>query len=154
MLLPPVDAPIAVERDYIPLMVQSPFKRKEEIEVRISRKMMEHLEKYGPKRKFYDSQSLPDVLEHPAVIFEGLSRTPFEKGFCYSCVPPCRWLDDQVKMPLPLWKVFLAYVIRLGDNYFVLDWNWRPADRSKPGYPRNWERDYTREIWPTSSLST
>jgi hypothetical protein len=153
MRLPAADAPIAVERDYIPLMAQSPFKGKEEIEVRISRKMMEHLEKYGPRRKFYDSQSLLDVLEHPAVIFEGLCRSPFEKGFCYSCVPPYRWLDDQEKMPLPPRKVFLAYVVRLEDNNFVLDWNWRQADRLKPSYPKNWEKDYTREIWPTSSRS-
>ena len=150
MRLPPADAPIVVERDYIPVPAQSPFGGRETIEVCVSRRMLLHLEKYGPARKFYDCQSLPDVLEEPAVIFEGLCRTPFEKGFCYSCVPPFRWLDDQEKGKVPPRKVFLAYVVRLEDSFFVLDWNWRPADPSKPSYPRFWEKDYTREIWPTN----
>jgi hypothetical protein len=53
VLLPKADAPIAVERDYIPLIAQSPAKMEGVIEVRVSRKMLDHLQKYWPSRKCF-----------------------------------------------------------------------------------------------------
>jgi hypothetical protein len=151
MLLPKAGTPIAGAPDYIPLPAKSPYDMNGETEAFISKKMLEHLERHGPTRKFFDAQSLPDVLESPTVIFGGLQRTPFGAGFCYSCVPTCRWFDDQSKMPLPPWKVFLAYVFPLGEELFVLDWNWRFCDQSRSGYPKNWQKDYGRQVWPPTS---
>jgi hypothetical protein len=153
MKLPPAGMPVVVQ-DYIPLPARSPEDLDgsplecEIVEAFISRKMMEHLEQYGPRRKFYDIRSITDALETPAVIFEGLQRHPFEQAYCYSCVPARRWLNEEDTGPPPPWQVFLVYVVRMDGKLVVLDWNWRPADRSKPYYPKNWEQDYARRLWP------
>ncbi len=145
MQLPKAGQVVAIP-DYIPLAARSPYKGQTEIEVLVSKVHLEHLEKYGPTRKFFDSILIPEILESPTAYFKGLNRMPFQLGFCYSGVPSCRWFDDQTKMPLPPLMVFLVYVVPLGGDHFVLDWNWRFADPTMPGYPKNWRKDYTRQL--------
>jgi hypothetical protein len=155
MILPPANSPIQIESEYIRLPARSPDEGvRADIDVFISRKMVEHLRRYGPKRKFYDVQSVPDALEEPTAIFLGLKRTPFDEAYCYSCVPPHRWRNEQEKMPLPPERVFLTYVARLGDHLHVLDWNWRWADPRNFGYPKSWKTDDVRQIWPQTSYLT
>jgi len=110
--------------------------------------MLEDLEKWGPSHKFWDAWLLPEALENPVVILEGLNRTGYDTGLCYSCVPAYRLLDEKTRIKPPPLKVFLTYVVSRDGREVVLDWEWRFTDLNRRGYPTHWQRDYTRQLWP------
>ena len=151
MFLRPSGSAPSVIPDYIRLPGKNPYTGGDDGEVLISRDMLEDLENNGPTQKFWDVCLIPDNLENPVVILEGLNRPGFENGFCYSSVPTCRWKDEQTKMAPPPLKVFLTFVHPRGNDLFVLDWEWRFVDLSRPGYPKNWRRDYVRQKWPPTN---
>jgi hypothetical protein len=115
------------------------------IHVRTS--MLEDLEQHGPEWKFYNAQLIPEALEAPTVILQGLNRVGFDDAYCYSRVPSCRWIDESTKgQPLP-YAVFVVFVA-CANPAVVLDWEWRMADQSHPGYPRKWQTDFGNQVWP------
>jgi len=118
--------------------------------VEISKAMLEHLENNGPLWKFCNAALLPEALENPAVILQGLNRVGYDGAYCYSRIPSCRWVDEYTSTtPLPH-TVFVVFVSSLAQPN-VLDWEWRLADTTYPGYPKRWERDFTRQVWPPTN---
>jgi hypothetical protein len=151
MLLPPAGAPGTSVPDYIPIPAKSPYTGRDDATVLVSRAMIDDLEAKGQTRAFYDAYLLPDAVENPVVILEGLNRTGFQNGFCYCSVPKTRWLDEQTKMPVPPLKVFVVLVAPVGNDLHVLHWEWRFVDLKRPGYPKKWNTDFVRQAWPPTN---
>jgi hypothetical protein len=132
----------------IRIPAKSPYNGSDDAELIVSRAMLIDLEKQGPTRKFYDAQLISETVESPVVILEGLNRTGFQSGYCYSRIPTCRWVDEQTKADAPVGRVFVVFVMPANHGLCVLDWEWRLEDEANAGYPRYWKSDYTRQIWP------
>src|SRR5262245_25527209 len=84
---------------------------------RISVPMLEALEKNGPTTKFFDALLVPETIESPDVVFEGLNRGGLSHGLCYSRVPTERWQDAQTKIAPPPSMVFLVFIRPIGTEF-------------------------------------
>jgi hypothetical protein len=114
------------------------------------------LAEYGPAWKFLDARLIPETVDDPTAIFEGLNRQGLEEGVCYVTVPSRRWIRDggeaggTIEAPSPPGRVFLVFAARREWGFVILDWEWREADSDNPGCPNDWGRDFGRKIWPTT----
>jgi hypothetical protein len=115
----------------------------------INRPLLENLEKFGPKRRFWDALIVPDALESPTVILEGLKRKNHGDSFCYCFVPALRWASEVRRVSAPPRKVFCAFVEPIKDGSFnVFDWHFRAVGPEATGIPHRWSRDFERIVWP------
>lgn len=121
----------------------------------ISRDMLLNLVENGPEYKLNDAWCIPDVLDYPKVIFEGLNRSEYEDGFCFSGLPEKRRTSqDRETVDSPQFMVFLVFAQYQDDKLIVLDWEWRREDRNNPGYPLGWKDAFKRQTWPLPSPSS
>ncbi len=111
---------------------------------------LEHFEAYGPRWKFHAAKLIPEALQDPTAILQGLKRDGMEDAVCYVTVPSRIWIRDRVEAPFPPGKVFLVFAAERPWGYVVLDWELRDADADNAGCPKNWHDDFERRIWPTS----
>ena len=115
----------------------------------VSASLLKHLEQYGPRWKFHDAKLIPEALQDPTTVFEGLKRDGMEDAYCYASVPSQRWVRDRIEAPFPPNTVILVFASKRPWGFAVLDWERREADHDNPGCPKNWDRDFERRIWPT-----
>ncbi|HEX5272172.1 MAG TPA: hypothetical protein VFW33_16865, partial [Gemmataceae bacterium] len=146
MLLPPVGLAPATARGYITLNAIDPYSFGNDGTFLLSVPMINDLEQNGPTQKFCDAALIPEALERPTVILEGLKRTNYAAGLCYCTVPTERWTHDangeMQRIKPPMLKVFSVYVNPVGDNLFVLDFDWRVVGPGGTGIPYRWQRDF------------
>lgn len=153
MKLPPAGLAVAPLTDYIPIPALSPKTGSVDATLLVSRTLLLDLEAKGETRRYYDALLLPEVVENPTVVFEGLKRVNYQDqdGCCYVGVPSCRWLDEQTKEKIPPLKVFVVTVATAGADAHVLWWEWRFVDLKRPGYPKKWQSDFGRQVWPPTN---
>jgi len=115
----------------------------------VSKHHIERLQRAGPHWKFYNLHAMKEVLEVPAVVFTGLHREGVEHGYCYSGHASKKMQGPGIELPPP--PDFVAVVIVCPDHRgnIVLDWEWRREDPDKPGWPQDWQSDFTRPVWTT-----
>jgi hypothetical protein len=113
----------------------------------VSQQHVEHLQRSGPQWKFNNLHVLPEILNDPSVIFEGLKRDDFEGGFCYGGHVSKRMQSTTIELPPPPEMVAVVFVRPRGRENIVLDWEWRPEHSDKPGWPESWDDDFERVKW-------
>lgn len=123
----------------------------DEWEFLVAREMIEHLQRSGPRPKFYDSFLLGEILASPAAVFRGLKRDGFEEAYCYCGVPSRRMISTTVEAPPPPGRTFLVYVSSDHRGHVVLDWEWRPAHQDRQGLPSDYETSFGSQTWPKTS---
>ena len=89
--------------------------------VRISREAAEVVCDQGPVGKFHDLFLVPDLLDDPHFICEGLRRKGAEKHLCYVGRPQFRKREDGQSQEAPMNRVFLVFVSSKGT---LLKWRW------------------------------
>lgn len=123
------------------------------ITLKLSRAEVGRVVKNGPRSRYYelagtadpnfDGSSVYNVLNSPAVIFEGIRR--FQKGGqCYCGVPPQRWTEGGNMTPPPPGMVFAVYVNPGG---WIYDWRWEKMDPSQPEYPVDFQKRFKEVLW-------
>ena len=117
----------------------------------VSKEMLERLQRYGPKPKFYDASLIPEILTSPSAVFQGLNREGYEDAHCYSGIPAHRKISSSIEAPPPPGMTFLVYVHTDHRGHLVLDWEWRPVHPGQKGFPVNYESDFGRQTWPKTS---
>lgn len=100
------------------------------------------------KQRFLDARLIPEALEKPTAIFEGLQRFDGENGRCYCCIPEKRKRIDRTVAAAPLGKVFLVFLKGEATGLFVFNWGWRTKDFFAEGCPHGWQNDFGRKLWP------
>lgn len=128
---------------------------------RFRRAVLEHLERYGPAQRIYDTLLVPDAVLNPRRIYSGLQRANYRNGLCYCSLPETRTLvveekkvDDEIDemvtevVAAPQNKVFCVFVNLTGSKYTILDWQWRESDRGTPDAPMNASTHFGRLLWP------
>jgi hypothetical protein len=105
------------------------------------------VEEKGPEWKFSDARFVPEAVDVPDAILEGLKRHGEEDALCYSVratVDP----DNDDNEALPRYGyVFLAFVKHCIGGFIVYDWDWREEDPDMPGHPLSWEDDFEKPTW-------
>jgi hypothetical protein len=149
MVLPP---PGYVPEPYIKLKAKNPHTGVGEIDVFVSRAMLEDLEESGPDERFFDALLLPEALESPSIIMKGLKRPGFDDGFCFIRKPSIRWINSETTTPPPVDMVFLAFIRSEKEaepnRFIVHDWTMRRIDKRKPELPEDWENDFEKRVFP------
>ena len=113
--------------------------------------LLRHLERFGPRQKFFDAFLIENALERPTALLEGLKRKNYDNGLCYCHVPLSRYVGESKQIPSPAQKVFCVYAEPTPNGAFqIIDWEWRRVETGATGVPKNWRRDFERLIWPTN----
>jgi hypothetical protein len=119
----------------------------------VSKDAIKHWQTYGPAWKFRDAAMIPEAVQAPTAIFEGLNRDGLEEGVCYATVPSGRRIREggeragTIDGPSLPKRVFLVFAAERDWGFVVLDWEWREADSDDPGCPKDWDKDFGRRIW-------
>jgi hypothetical protein len=141
-------APVAVPA-LIPIPAMNPQTGMVTWTVHVEQSMLEHLRLNGPAWKFYNAALICEAVESPGVILQGLNRPGFSGAYCYSRSPSCRWISEEESRPPRPSIVFVVFV-SAAPQPAVLDWEYRLEDKKRPGYPLNWNADFTRVVWPST----
>ncbi|MFN2507197.1 MAG: hypothetical protein ABR589_00295 [Chthoniobacterales bacterium] len=110
----------------------------------ISQSRIRHFLRYGPAHKFFESLSIPYVLQNPSVIFSGLERENFQNGLCYAGLPPVQYLDADVTAPPPRGMIFAVFA---NADFHIFEWRWEKADSNNYGYPMDAQTRFTQIQW-------
>jgi hypothetical protein len=94
--------------------------------------------------KFKSAELVKEVLENPAVIFEGLNREGQEEALCYAGLASCRFSRSGNRLPPPTDMTFAAYI---REDDVIFRWDWEPADKNLT-YPLNYGIRFGRQLWP------
>ena len=109
-------------------------------------RLLGHFRATGNSAMFLEGLLIPDVLEHPAAVFEGLERPGQEESLCYAGVPSKRYVRDKsIEVPFPPGKTFLVFMTC---NLKVTKWGWADEDPESPGYPMEHQTRFGRRLWP------
>jgi len=111
----------------------------------VSISLLKHLQRYGPHQKFYDALLLPEALLKRLRIFQGLNRDGYDGGYGYVSLPSKRYRSHDVELPPPPGLLFIVFVRQ---DFVVMDWEWRKIHEGNSTYPKDWENDFDKEIWP------
>jgi hypothetical protein len=111
----------------------------DEIEVFISYERLRTLGTRSQGQVKEAAYILPQVLQAPAVVFEGFRREEDEdrRGVgwrCYCGVPDSSYTADGEKRPPRKGQVFLLVV---NDEHVAYNWRWEQADADNPELPQN-----------------
>ena len=114
----------------------------------VSRAELDILERDGPEWKLEDARFIPETVQQPDAIFEGLKRPGHEKSLCYSVRPARDPENEEENQPLPRYGfAFLAFARSGAGGFVVFDWEWREEDGDAPGHPVGWATDFERRTW-------
>ena len=114
----------------------------------VSNKQIDHLNRYGPESRYFELQSVADVLSSPRVIFKGLRRQGKEDAICYVGTP--RRYGDGWTSPGHPGMVFL---VCMTVEWILFEWGWEKADPNNSNYPTNVTLRFEKEIWKQSENS-
>ena len=76
----------------------------------VAKKYVDALQTAGPTWKFYNLHLLPEILNDPVVIFQGLNREDLNGGYCYSGLPSKKMKSSTITLPPPPGMVALVFV--------------------------------------------
>ncbi len=114
----------------------------------MDRSELDVLEEDGPEWKLDIVRFIPESIEAPDAIFQGLNRPKQHEALAYSV----RLTHDPaeetlVAVPPRFGYVFLAFVRPGQGGYIVFDWEWRVEAAEEPGHPEDWSVDFARRTW-------
>lgn len=112
----------------------------------VSRSALNKVEDNGPESKWHDAKLLSEAIKNPAVIFSGLKRKGVSEGYCFSCLPTHRHLNDGTLVPRTAGRVFCLYVEMRQYGPVVFDWDWRPGN-DNTGHPYEARDNFGSEVW-------
>ena len=76
----------------------------------IEKDLLQFFYKKGWMDKYKGVLSAKEVLERPAVVFQGLQREGQEEALCYAGLASCRFSQDGHQLPRPPGKTFVVYI--------------------------------------------
>jgi hypothetical protein len=120
----------------------SPFSTNQQ-DFYVSIRQVEHLEKYGPVHRFWELNSVAEVLGAPIRIYKNLKRKNLENALCYVGRP--RQYGDGWEGPPEHGCVFFVCVT---EDLVVFEWGWERADDHLIGSVRDWNQRFECELWP------
>src|SRR5262245_46433842 len=104
--------------------------------------LLKHYERTGNSSTYLDGLLLPEALQAPIAVVEGLNRPGQERKFCYCGVPTGRFhKDEHVHLPPPPGKTYLAFVT---EDLKVVKWGWSDEDPERPGFPMGYQTRFGR----------
>lgn len=91
---------------------------------------------------------VPDILQNPAAVFEGLRREEDEDRWgagwrCYCGIPECSYSQDGTEGRPYRGQVYLVFV---NDEGVAYNWRWEAADPEDPSLPVNHEARFSRRL--------
>lgn len=117
----------------------------------LSIKKLQQIQRYGPEWKFENARLLEESLKSPTTIFEGLKRKDMDAAYCYAARPGTRYRKGgTIETPFSLDRILVIYVDPMprGKGLEIIDWAIREEDDTKSGFPKQWQDDFSRKIWP------
>jgi hypothetical protein len=110
----------------------------------IEKDLLEFFYKQGWMHKYKAAISVKEILERPAVIFEGLQREGQEEALCYAGIASCRFSNQGHQLPPP---PKMTFVVSVRKDDVIFRWDWEPADDNLT-YPRDYLTRFGRQLWP------
>jgi hypothetical protein len=110
----------------------------------IEKDLLQFFYKKGWMHKSKAAISVKEVLERPAVIFEGLQREGQEEALCYAGIASWRFSNDGHVLPPPPKKTFIVHIREDGA---IVRWDWEPADDNST-YPEDYRTRFGSQLWP------
>lgn len=97
--------------------------------------------------KVFEAFLVPDIVQTPLRIWEGLNREGTEDLLCIAGVPSLEFatknfLDNQITLQED--RVFLAFC---SSQFTVSKWRWEPVDSDGFGLPTSHNARFGREMW-------
>jgi hypothetical protein len=91
---------------------------------------------------------LPDILQRPSAVFEGLrwdeDEDPSGYGWrCYCGIPSRAYRTDGAERPVWAGEVFLVFV---NDEGIAYNWRWEKADEDEPDLPRRFKTRFKKRL--------
>lgn len=94
---------------------------------------------------------IPEILQEPRAIFEGLRMESDERGNpgtagwrCYCGIPSCSYDSDGIKRPPQRGRIFLVFVNHDRDAF---SWRWEHWSEDSPGLPINHANRFQEMIY-------
>lgn len=119
-------------------------------DVHISFKRLEFVSKKSKGAVLEAAHVVPEVLENPSAIFEGLRRDEDEDEhgngwMCYCGLPTTAYNKNGT--PINPWpdEVFMVF---LNADCVAYHWYWHKRDRTLPDHPDGHETRFRRRVWP------
>lgn len=111
----------------------------------VSNAQIEHLHKNGPEFRFYELQSVAEVLAKPIAVFRGLNRDGKEHALCFTG-HPSRYGED--------WKgpghPNMVFMVGVTDNWVIFEWGWEKIDEQDTccqKCPNDAKRRFKELVW-------
>lgn len=114
----------------------------------VSIKQIDHLWKHGPESRFYELQSVAEVLAKPIAIFRGLNRVGKESALCYTG-NPSRYGENWQGPGHP----DMVFMVGVTESWVVFEWGWERIDQQDkrcPMCPDDAKRRFKELIWKQS----
>jgi len=87
----------------------------------VDKSVIQVLEKHGPEWKYHDARFLPEAVDSPDAIFEGLNRPGHEDSLCYSVRPTHDPLEPESTTLPRFSEVLLVFMRRCVGGCLVYD---------------------------------
>jgi len=114
----------------------------------VSISYIDHLLHNGPDVRFYELQSVAEVLQRPLVVFRGLKRDGKQNALCY-VGKPNRYGENWSAPGHP----DMVFMVGVTENWVVFEWGWEKMDAQNDGsctHPVDAHRRFTKMIWKQS----
>lgn len=114
--------------------------------------LLGHFRETRNRNKQLEGYLVPEVVESPDGVWEGLNRPDKKSAYCYCGRVKRRYLRDiTVDIPFPKGKVFVVHVGERrasGGQLVIVDWTWDTESNGEPGFPEDHNTRYGRQLWP------
>jgi hypothetical protein len=110
----------------------------------LEKDLLQFFYKKGWLSKYHSVRSVQEILNTPAVIFQGLQREGQEEALCYAGIASHRYSNTGMALPPPPDMTFVVYI---REDDVVFRWDWEPADPNLT-YPLNYRDRFGPQLWP------
>lgn len=119
----------------------------------IARDRLVRIQRTQPESKYRAVAQIPEVLQAPTAIFQGLQRDEHEDGYAYVGRPKEREIKRDsadggwIKIPTDPRIILVVFVTGNDRRRDIFDWEWRKTDAADPDLPENADLDFEDLLW-------
>lgn len=113
-------------------------------EFKISTQRILHFRAHGPDHVYFNLKNLPNALQFPLAVFQGLDREGHEKSVCYVAKPRSRFVDENTSLTVDSSSVFVVFIT---STLEVFDWRFEKADERDDKFPVGYAQRFGSLVW-------